>query len=150
MPKASRPASAASIKSRCPGRNRRTPNRRAASPAMPDQSMALVISPTLRRDNGSGDRLEQRGDGLGALLRRLLHLRQVADLEIGLRLVGEAVPLAEQKERIEAARITAGASEPQLPVADGLSEVASVRRAIRGGAEARQKAHNDRTALRRK
>src|SRR5439155_3918654 len=79
-----------------------------------------------------------------------LHLRQVADLEIGLRLVGEAVPLAEQKERIEAARITAGASEPQLSVADGLSEVASVPRAIRGGAEARQKAHNDRTALRRK
>ena len=72
-----------------------------------------------------GHCLEQRGDGLGALLRRLLHLRQVADLEIGLRLVGEAVPLAEQKERIEAARITAGASEPQLPVADGLSEVAS-------------------------
>src|SRR6266481_4169080 len=41
--------------------------------------------------------LEQRGQGLGALLRRVLHLGEVADLEVGLRLIGPAVALPEQR-----------------------------------------------------
>jgi len=57
-----------------------------------------------------------------------------------------------EKERIEAARVTAGTSDPslELPIADGLSEVASFLERFEAEQKARQKAHNDRAALRRK
>ena len=55
-----------------------------------------------------------------------------------------------EKDRIEAARITAGTSEPELPAADGLSEAASFLERFEAEQKARTKAHNDRDALRRK
>src|SRR6266446_9633589 len=55
-----------------------------------------------------------------------------------------------EKDRIEAARITAGTLEPEPPAADGLSEVASFLERFEAEQKARTKAHNDRTALRRK
>jgi len=65
------------------------------------------------------------------------------------RLASKQLTLRE-KDRIEAARITAGTSEPELPVADGLSEVASFLERFEAEQKARTKAHNERAALRRK
>ncbi len=64
------------------------------------------------------------------------------------RLASKKVTLRE-KERIEAALITAGTSaEPANP--DGLSEVSSFLDRFEAEQKARRKAHNDRAALRRK
>ncbi|MFL5442503.1 MAG: hypothetical protein ACJ79W_25395 [Myxococcales bacterium] len=63
------------------------------------------------------------------------------------RLASKKLTLRE-KERIEAAQITAGLSSPSSP--KWLSEVSSFLEQHEGGAEARRKARNDRAALRRK
>jgi hypothetical protein len=63
------------------------------------------------------------------------------------RLASKRLTLRE-KDRIEAARITAGTLEP--PAADGLSEVASFLERFEAEQKARTEAHNERTALRRK
>src|SRR6267154_1084702 len=65
------------------------------------------------------------------------------------RLASRKLTLRE-KDRIEAARITAGTLQPAPPAADGLSEVASFLERFEAEQKARKKAHNDRTALRRK
>ena len=65
------------------------------------------------------------------------------------RLASRKLTLRE-KDRIEAARITAGTLQPEPPAADGLSEVASFLERFEAEQKARKKAHNDRTALRRK
>ena len=53
-----------------------------------------------------------------------------------------------QKERIEAAQITAGLSPPSSP--EGLSEVSSFLERYEAEQKARRKVRNDRAALRRK
>jgi len=65
------------------------------------------------------------------------------------RLASKKLTLRE-KDRIEAARITAGTLEQEPPAADGLSEVASFLERFEAEQKARTKAHNDRDALRRK
>jgi hypothetical protein len=78
----------------------------------------------------------------------VLSVIQASQLERDkVRLASKQLTLRE-KERIGAARITAGT--PVLPVAEGLSEVASFIARIEAEQRARQKAHNDRAALRRK
>jgi hypothetical protein len=67
------------------------------------------------------------------------------------RLASKKVTLRE-KERIVAAQLMARPSKPspELPVADGLSEVTSFLERFEAEQKARQKADNDRAALRRK
>jgi hypothetical protein len=67
------------------------------------------------------------------------------------RLRSKKVTLRE-KERIEATLLTAGASKPSAEPtgADGLIEVASFLTRFEAEQKARTKAHNERTALRRK
>jgi len=79
-----------------------------------------------------------------------LSVIQASQLERDMvRLSSKKLTLRE-KDRIEAARITAGTLEPEPPAADGLSEVASFLERFEAEQKARTKAHNVRTALRRK
>jgi len=80
----------------------------------------------------------------------VLSVIQASQLERDkVRLASKQLTLRE-KDRIEAARITAGTLEPEPPAADGLSEVASFLERFEAEQKARTKAHNDRDALRRK
>jgi hypothetical protein len=68
------------------------------------------------------------------------------------RLRSKKVTLREKERIVAAARAAAGPSTPSADsaVPDGLSEVSSFLERFEAEQKARQKAHNDRTALRRK
>jgi len=95
--------------------------------------------------------MRQPGRGRGEqALGAVLSVIQASQLERDkVRLASKQLTLRE-KDRIEAARITAGTLEPEPPAADGLSEVASFLERFEAEQKARTKAHNDRDALRRK
>ena len=71
----------------CPGCGRRAamrmPISRVRSVTETSITLAMPMPPDDQRDGR--DRLQQRGDGLGALLGGVLHLGEVADLEVRLR-----------------------------------------------------------------